>query len=261
MCIMLMSTDLNIVAIIQARMGSTRLPGKIMKEILGKPVILWDLDRISLSKLIDKIVVAIPYGKENDVIVDTIKKYNDKIVTARGSEDDVLDRYYQAAVQTNADVVVRITSDCPLIDHAVIDYVIEQFLDNDCDYCSNSLTRTYPRGLDVEVFSFISLKNAWLEAQMDYEREHVTPYIIENPDKFKLHQVVNDFNLSHLRWTLDTNEDFYFISAVYKKIYPKKKSFLMDDILELLDMEPELNDINRHIEQKAIHTSEDAIKI
>ena len=244
---------MKVVAIIQARMGSTRLPGKVMKEILGKPVILWDLDRIFLSKLIDEIVVAVPYGKENDVIVDTIKEYNDKIVTTRGSEDDVLDRYYQAAVQTNADVVVRITSDCPLIDPVVIDNVIEQFLDDDCDYCSNSLTRTYPRGLDTEVFSFKSLEEVWNEAKKDYEREHVTPYIIENPDKFKLLNVANDIDLSHLRWTLDTKDDFEFIGAVYKSIYPKKQLFLMDDILELLDKEPELIEINRHIEQKQVH--------
>ena len=244
---------MKVVAIIQARMGSTRLPGKVMKEILGKPVILWDLDRISISKLIDDIVVAIPYGKENDVIVDTIKKYNDKILTTRGSEDDVLDRYYRAAVQTHADVVVRITSDCPLIDPVVIDNVIEQFLDNDCDYCSNSVTRTYPRGLDTEVFSFKALEEAWNEATKDYEREHVTPYIIKNSDKFKLLDVANDIDLSHLRWTLDTKEDFEFIDAVYKRIYPKKQLFLMDDVLELLDKEPELIDINRHIEQKQVH--------
>ena len=248
-----MKSDLNIVAIIQARMGSTRLPGKIMKEILGKPVILWDLDRVSLSKLIDEIVVAIPYGKENDVIVDTITEYNDKIITTRGSEDDVLDRYYQTAVKTDADVVVRITSDCPLIDPAVIDNVIEQFLDNDCDYCSNSLIRTYPRGLDTEVFSFKALQKAWNETAKDYEREHVTPYIIENPDKFKLLNVANDIDLSHLRWTLDTKEDFEFIGVVYKRIYSKKKLFLIDDVLELLDREPELIDINKHIEQKVIH--------
>jgi len=248
-----MLSDLNIIAIIQARMGSTRLPGKIMKEILGKPVILWDLDRVSLSKLINKIVVAIPYGKENDVIVDTIKKYSDKILTTRGSEDDVLDRYYQAALQTNADVVVRITSDCPLIDHAVIDHIIEQFLDHDCDYCSNSLTRTYPRGLDTEVFSFKALEEAWNEAKKYYEREHVTPYIIENPDKFKLLNVANDIDLSHLRWTLDTKEDFEFISAIYERIYSKKQLFLMDDILKLLSKEPELIDINRHVDQKKIH--------
>jgi len=193
------------------------------------------------------------YGKENDVIVDTIKEYNDKIVTTRGSEDDVLDRYYQAAVQANADVVVRITSDCPLIDPVVIDNVIERFLDNDCDYCSNSLTRTYPRGLDTEVFSFKVLDEAWNKAKKDYEREHVTPYIIENPDKFKLVNVANDINLSDLRWTLDTREDFEFISVVYKRICPKKQLFLMGDVLELLDREPELIDINRHIKQKQVN--------
>jgi len=244
---------MKIVAIIQARMGSTRLPGKVMKKILDKPVILWDLDRISFSKLIDEIVVAIPYGKENGVIVDTIKKYNDKIIITRGSEDDVLDRYYQAAVQTNADMVVRITSDCPLIDPVVIDQVIEQFLDNDCDYCSNSIIRTYPRGLDTEIFSFKALEEAWNKAKKDYEREHVTPYIIENPDKFQLLNVANNINLSHLRWTLDTKEDFEFISAIYKRIYPKKQLFLMDDVLELLGKEPELIEINRHIEQKQVH--------
>jgi len=244
---------MKVAAIIQARMGSTRLPGKVMKEILGKPVILWDLDRVYLSKLIDEIVVAIPYGKENDVIVDTITKYNDKIITTRGSEVDVLDRYYRAAVQTNADVVVRITSDCPLIDPVVIDQVIKQFLDNDCDYCSNSLARTYPRGLDTEVFSFKALEDAWDEAKRDYEREHVTPYIIENPDKFKLLNLANDTDLSYLRWTLDTKEDFEFINAVYKRIYPKKTLFSMEDVLELLDKEPELIDINRHNEQKQVH--------
>lgn len=241
---------MKVVAIIQARMGSTRLPGKVIKEILGKPVILWDLDRVSFSKLIDEIVVAIPYGKENDIIVDTIKEYNDKIVTTRGSENDVLDRYYQAAVQTNADVVVRITSDCPLIDPAVVDNVIEQFLNDDCEYCSNSLTRTYPRGLDTEVFSFKALEKAWNEATKDYEREHVTPYIIDNPDKFKLLNVANDIDLSHLRWTMDTKKDYMFIEAIYKKITSTKKIFYMGDILELLNHEPELIDINKHIVQK-----------
>lgn len=244
---------MKVVAIIQARMGSTRLPGKVMKIILGKPIILWDLERVFLSKLIDEIVVAIPHGNENDIIEDTIKEYNDKIIIMRGSEDDVLDRYYQAALQTDADVIVRITSDCPLIDTVVIDLVIEQFINKNCDYCTNSLTRTYPRGLDTEVFSFKALTRAWNEAKEDYEREHVTPYIIENPERFILVNVLNDIDLSHLRWTLDTKEDFEFISAVYKKIYPKKQLFLMDDVLELLDREPGLIEINKHIEQKQVH--------
>jgi len=245
-----MKNNLNIVAIIQARMGSTRLPGKVMKTILDKHVILWDIDRVSLSKLIDEIVVAIPFGKQDDVIADTIEEYNNKILISRGSEDDVLDRYYNAAVQTNADVVVRITSDCPLIDPVVVDHVIEQFLNNDCDYCSNSLQRTYPRGLDTEVFSFDALSKAWNESKKDYEREHVTPYIIENPDKFKLLNVSNTIDLSHLRWTLDTKEDFEFIDAVYQRIYLEKQMFFMDDVLDLLDKEPGLIDINKHIEQK-----------
>lgn len=248
-----MKNNLNIVAIVQARMGSTRLPGKVMKTILDKHVILWDIDRVSLSKLIDEIVVAIPFGKQDDVIADTIEEYNNKILISRGSEGDVLDRYYNAAVQTNADVVVRITSDCPLIDPVVVDHVIEQFLNNDCDYCSNSLQRTYPRGLDTEVFSFDALSKAWNESKKNYEREHVTPYIIENPDKFKLLNVSNDIDLSHLRWTLDTKEDFEFIDAVYQRIYPEKQMFFMDDVLDLLDHEPGLIDINKHIEQKKAH--------
>jgi len=146
-------------------------------------------------------------------------------------ENDVLGRYYQAAVQTNADVVVRITSDCPLINPVVIDNVIEQFLDDNCDYCLNSLIITYLCGLDTEVFSFKALEKAWNEAKKDYEREHVTPYIIENPDKFKLLNVANDINLSHLRWAMDTKEDFEFINAVYKRINTKKKLFVIDDIL------------------------------
>jgi spore coat polysaccharide biosynthesis protein SpsF len=241
---------MKVVAIIQARMGSTRLPGKVMKTILGKPVILWDLERVSLSKLIDEIVVAIPYGNENDIIEDTIKEHDDKIIIIRGSEHDVLDRYYRAALQTNADVIVRITSDCPLIDPVIVDSIIEQFFNNDCVYCSNILQRTYPRGLDTEVFSFEALKKAWKESKKDYEREHVTPYMIENPNRFKLHNVVNDNDLSNLRWTLDTEEDLKFIEIIYKQKIPEKQMFLMDDVLDLLEKEPGLNEINMHIEQK-----------
>lgn len=233
-------------------MGSTRLPGKVTKKILDKPVILWDLERVSLSKRINDIVVAIPVGKENDIIADTIQNHNPRILLARGSEDDVLDRYYNAAKKSKAEIVVRITSDCPLIDPVVVDKVIGHFLNIDCDYCSNSLKRTYPRGLDTEVFSFDVLAKAWREAKKDYEREHVTPYILENPEKFKLINVSNNIDLSHLRWTLDTNEDFEFIKAVYQKIYPEKHIFFMDDILELLKREPELIDINKHVEQKKI---------
>jgi len=243
----------KIVAIVQARMGSTRLPGKVMMEICGKVVLLHIIDRLKACKLLDKIVIATTLSDKDDVIFDAVYNYDKSIGLFRGSEENVLERYYLAAKKFNADVVVRITSDDPLIDPCGIDTLIREFLMGDCDYVSNSLNKTFPLGLDAEVFSFNALENAYHNASHSYEREHVTPYIIENPDKFKLLNVSNDIDLTHLRWTLDTQEDFEFISAVYKRIYPKKQLFLMDDVLELLDREPELIDINRHIEQKKIH--------
>ena len=245
---------MKIVAIVQARMGSTRLPGKVMRTILDKPIILWDIDRISSSTLIDEIVIAIPYGDENDIIDITIKQYSDKIIVLRGSESDVLDRYYKAAVQTKADIIIRITSDCPLIDPTIIDKVIEEFLNKDCDYCSNTLKLTYPRGMDTEIFTFNVLERAWNEAKEDYEREHVTPYIREHTDFFKQHNVSNEEDLSHLRLTLDTVEDFDLITKIYQHLYPAKKMFLLKDIKELLDKQPELIKINEHIMQKAVHS-------
>ncbi len=244
---------MKIVAIVQARIGSTRLPGKVMKPILGKPVILWDIDRISSSMLIDETVIAIPYGEENDIIESTIRQYNNKIAVARGSENDVLDRYYKAAVQAKADIVIRITSDCPLIDPTIIDKVIEEFLNNRCDYCSNTLELTYPRGMDTEIFTFNALEKTWEEAKEDYEREHVTPYIREHPDIFKQYNVSNEENLSHLRLTLDTPEDLELITEIYHHLHPTKKMFLLKDIQELFDKQPDLIKINEHIMQKAVH--------
>lgn len=245
----------KIVVIIQARMGSTRLPGKVMKKILGKEVILHDIDRVKQIKNLDKIVIATTTKKDDDVIFEIVKNYNPDVGIFRGSEDDVLDRYYKAAKEFNAKVVVRITSDCPLIDPNISDKVIDTFLNNDCDYCSNTLKQTYPRGLDTEVFSFEALERAWKEAKENYQREHVTPYLYENPEKFKLLNVSNDDDLSHLRWTLDTPDDFKFISEIYKRLYNKEKMFYMEDILKVLDKEPELIEINKNIKQKEIKIS------
>lgn len=242
----------KIVAIIQARMGSTRLPGKVMKNILGKEVILHDIDRIKQIKNLDKIVIATTTKKDDDIIVETIKNYNSGIGIFRGSEDDVLDRYYKATKEFNSEVVVRITSDCPLIDPIVSDKIIETFLNNNCDYCSNGLKRSYPRGLDTEVFSFEALEKTWKEAERYYQREHVTPYIYEHPEKFKLLNVSNDKDLSHLRWTLDTIEDFNFINEIYKKLYNGKNIFYMEDILKVLEKEPKLIEINKDIKQKTL---------
>jgi spore coat polysaccharide biosynthesis protein SpsF (cytidylyltransferase family) len=241
------------VAIVQARMGSTRLPGKVMADICGKPVLMHVIDRLKGCKLLDDIVIATTINNIDDIIFNAVKNYDKSIGLFRGSEENVLERYYLAAKKFNVDVVVRVTSDDPLIDPTVVDDLINEFLMNSCDYVSNSLNRTFPLGLDAEVFSFDALERAHQNASQDYEREHVTPYIIENPDKFKLLNVSNNIDLSHLRWTLDTKEDFEFIDAVYQRIYPEKQMFFMGDVLDLLDHEPGLIDINKHIEQKKAH--------
>lgn len=243
----------KIIAIIQARMGSTRLPRKVMKKILGKEVILHDIDRLKQIKNLDKIVVATTTKKEDDIIVETIENYNSSIGIFRGSENDVLDRYYKAAREFDANIIVRITSDCPLIDPRVSNKVIEVFLNNNLDYCSNGLKQTYPRGLDTEVFSFEALEKSWKEAKENYQREHVTPYIYGHPEKFKLLNVSNYKNLSHLRWTLDTIEDFNFINEIYKKLYNENKIFYMEDVLKILKNKPKLVKINKHIKQKTFN--------
>lgn len=236
---------MNIAVITQARVGSTRLPGKIMKEILGKTILIHDLDRIKEMKTINKIVVATTDLEKDDIIVKTVTRYDNNIGIYRGSERDVLDRYYKASIEFNADVIVRITSDCPLIDPRISDLVVETFLKNESDYCCNNMPRTYPHGLDTETFSFETLERAWKEAHTPYEREHVTPYIVDNQDKFKMINVRNNVDLSRLRWTLDYPEDFEFIAEIYKRLYPKKKIFYVDDILGVLNREPWLIEINK----------------
>jgi spore coat polysaccharide biosynthesis protein SpsF (cytidylyltransferase family) len=244
--------DKKIIAIIQTRMGSTRLPGKIMKKILGKEIILHDIDRIKKIKSLDKIVIATTTKKEDDVIVEITKNYDPDIGIFRGKEEDVLDRYYEAAKKFNADVIVRISSDCPLVDPVVSSKTIASFLSSDCDYSS---AINYPRGLDTEIFSFKALESAWKESKKNYQREHVTPYIYEHPEKFKLLIIQSSKNLSHLRWTVDTIEDFNFVSEIYKRLYKKNEMFYIKDILKILEKEPELIEINKDVKQKPLKES------
>jgi spore coat polysaccharide biosynthesis protein SpsF (cytidylyltransferase family) len=234
----------KIVAIVQARMGSTRLPGKVMMEICGKEVLLHIIDRLKACKLLDKIVIATTLSDKDDVIFDAVNNYDKSIGLFRGSEENVLERYYLAAKKFDADIIVRVTSDDPLIDPKGLDLLIQNFLDSDCDYCSNNMIRTFPLGIDAEVFSYKALEKAWKEAP-PFEKEHVTEYIINNQDKFKLINVKNGKDLSHLRWTLDYPEDFIFIKEVYERLYSKDNIFDMDDILELLNKEPYLTEINK----------------
>lgn len=243
----------NVVSvIIQARVGSTRFRGKVLKNILGKPVLIHIIERVRNMKTVDNITIATTTLKGDDLIVRNVKDYDKTIGVFRGKSDDVLDRYYQSAKELESGVIVRITSDNPLIDPQVSDLVVKTFLENECDYCCNNLPRTFPIGLDTEVFSFESLEKMWKGAKKQHEREHVTPYIRENSNKFSIINVENDTNLSHMRWTMDYKEDFDFINAVYRQLYNDKKKFLMDDVLNLLKKYPSLTEINKNIKPKKI---------
>ena len=231
---------MRIVAIIQARMGSTRLPGKTMMEICGKPLLWHVIDRTKPSRFINDIMVATTDKEEDKVILDFSK--NNNISCFAGSEEDVLDRYYQAAKASKADVIVRITADDPLKDPDVMDRVILEFKDEGPDYASNTIKPTFPLGMDIEVFTFSALERAWKESSTPYDREHVTPYIYNNPEKFKLLNVTNPKgDLSRLRWTVDTKQDLEFVREVYRHLYKDGKIFLMEDILKLLEELPELS--------------------
>lgn len=234
-----------IFAIIQARMGSTRLPGKVMMDLCGSPVIGHVINRLKESKLIDEIIIATSVDSNNKPIIDFCQKNNVNYYV--GSEDDVLDRYYKTAVDNKIDdddIIIRITSDCPLIDPFVVDKVIEEHIFSNNDYTTNVIKCTYPDGLDCEVFNFSILKDAWINANLSSQREHVTLYIRDNPDKFRLGNVENEVDLSDLRWTLDEEEDFIFINEVYKNLYKEGYFFTMDDIVKLIDEKPKLLEIN-----------------
>jgi len=241
---------MNIVAIVQARMGSTRLPGKVMMDLLGEPVLVRDINRLRRSQLLDVIVIATTTQPADDQIVSLCKDHGWPYF--RGDENDVLDRYYQTAQAFDADVIVRITSDCPMIDPEVVDRVIRVFLDfPGVDYVSNTLPpRTFPRGLDTEVMTFEALEKAWTEDKDPKLREHVTPYIYRNSKKFQIHGVVNETDLSSYRWTLDTPEDLAFIRTVYENF--GNDYFSWKEVLHYLDKNPEIVKINQHIQQKKV---------
>jgi len=241
----------NKVAIIQARLGSTRLPGKIFKTLAGKPMLWHVVDRLSHSKIIDKIIVATTTLPEDDPVEQFC--LSNKISIYRGSSNDVLSRYYETAKIYNAGIVIRVTSDCPVIDPNIIDAMLAQFIyDNSIDCMSNCIQRTFPRGLDTEIFTFSALKKTYTEAKLNYEHEHVTPYIYNNPDKFIIKNYANETDLSSYRWTVDTFEDFRLIEEIYKNLYQKDKIFLFKDILQLIEKRPDLSRINQDIKQKKL---------
>lgn len=235
---------MKIVGIVQARMGSTRLPGKMTKEILGKPIIEYVFDRVQPSQRMAEVWLATTTDASDDVLADWAKTHG--IKSYRGSVNDVLDRYYRTAKLAEAEVVVRITGDCPLADCHVIDRVINEYLVEypKFDYVCNTQPPTFPDGLDTEVFSFTSLEKAWNEAKLQSEREHVTPYIWKHPEIFKIKNILNDVDLSGLRWTLDTEEDFALIRLIIETMAGEKKYPEFTRILEIFNKHPEWGAIN-----------------
>ena len=234
---------MKIVAIVQARMGSIRFPRKVMKEITGTPMVGLLMKRLSLAKRVNQIVIATSIDPNNDSLVDYVKQQGHLFY--RGSEKDVLERYYQAAVQAKADVIVRITGDCPLVDPVLVDAVVEQFLEGGVDYASNINPPTYPNGLDIEVFSFLALERAHNEAKQAREREHVTPYIRESADFVQVNYKHN-YDHSDARWTVDEKDDFTVISNVFTHFYPRY-DFSWQEILHLQSMQPELFELNKYL--------------
>jgi len=242
-----MSSTLKIVTVIQARNQSSRLPNKVMMHLCGKPLLIRMVERVLLSKQTAEVIVATTTDKSDDSIEEIC--INNKIKVFRGHPTDLLDRHFKAALEYDADAVVKIPSDCPLIDPQVIDKVLKFYIDNSdkYDYVSNLHPATYPDGNDVEVMSMSVLKIAWENASKDFEREHTTPYFWENPDKFRIGNVEwetgLDYSMSH-RFTIDYMEDYLFIKAVYDELYHSNPEFSLNDILELLERKPEIKQLN-----------------
>ncbi len=238
---------MKIIAITQARTGSTRLPGKVLKEINGTTLLELHIRRILKSKMIDDLIIATTEKEEDKVITEIAKKLNQN--SYRGSVDDVLDRFYQSLNDKNPDYVVRLTSDCPLIDAELIDKIIQFTIDHNLDYCSNTLSPTYPDGEDVEVFRYAALEKAWKEARLTSEREHVTPYIWKNSTFKGGTEFISDnfeegYLCGHLRLTVDEPDDFVLISNLVSAI-GSDKTWL--DYANYLEGNREIKSINSSI--------------
>ena len=239
------------VAIIQARMGSSRLPGKVLSDLAGKPMLACVAERTASAETVDDVVVATTTLPGDDVISDF--NIAQGWGCFRGSESDVLDRYYRAALEYRADVIVRVTSDCPLIDPQIVDQVVREFFERQpgLDYASNVVPdRTYPRGLDVEVISLGALHRAWKEDQNPAWREHVTPYLYNHPELFRIHCVTNNVDFSSMRWTVDTPEDLALVRRIYNHL--GHANFHWQDVLGVLDQHQDWLEINRQVEQKPV---------
>lgn len=241
------------IAIIQARMSSTRLPGKVLKLAAGRTLLERMVDRVRKATRVDATWVATTIDPSDNELYQFCLEH--EIPVYRGSLQDVLDRYYQLAKQESADAVVRLTGDCPLIDPALVDEVINDFQREKADFACNRLpppfTRTYPIGLDIEVCTFAALEKAWHEASEKHQREHVLPYLYETPGRFKVYQLNYKEDLGALRWTVDTPQDLELIRAIYNR-FDGHNDFSWLDVLDLYRREPELFKVNANIHHKTM---------
>ena len=242
----------NINIVIQARMGSTRLPGKVLLPVMDRPLLSYLLERLDAVKTTHKLIIATTVNAQDDVIESFAQKENRLVF--RGNEDDVLDRYYQACRAYPADIIVRITSDCPLMDPAIVDCALDLFQKSytPLHYLSNTLQRTFPRGMDVEVISFEALEIAAKESTVLSDREHVTPFITRQSQRFHLSNFTHTPEAEQYRLTVDTPEDFLLIKKIFEYLYPKNKVFSLTDILKTFEQHPEWAQINAHVKQKEI---------
>ncbi|NOV00466.1 cytidylyltransferase domain-containing protein [Paenibacillus planticolens] len=238
--------------VIQARMGSTRLPGKVLRLLGNKTILSHVVERISMCKLVDCIIIATTTLPEDDLIVDEAKRLG--VFYYRGDEYDVLSRYYEASEYFHVDSIVRVTSDCPFIDPDIVDTLIQKFHEKNVDYASNFMNRTFPRGLDAEIFTIAALRKTYKEAVHPEHREHVTPYLYQHPEMFSTYSYFSDKDHSFHRWTLDTIEDWKLISTVYERLNGISRWFGLKDILNVFQEDPSLVFINNNVEQKKLET-------
>lgn len=236
---------MKVVAVLQARVSSTRLPGKVLLRVCGKAMLAHQIARILRSKLIDQLVVATSEDPSDDALVALCADLN--VPVYRGSLNDVLDRMVQAAKPFDPEWMVRLTGDCPLADPALIDQVIAKALGGEYDYVSNNRNPTYPDGLDAECIRYASMQAAWREATLPSQREHVTPFIYQHPERFRISDVQHHTDLNAMRWTVDEPRDFVFVTQVYEHLYAGNPAFGMDDVLALLARQPQLASLNQDI--------------
>jgi len=253
------------IAIVQARMGSSRLPGKVMLDIAGRPMLSWVVERTRRANRVDNVVVATTIDPEDDHVSTFCSQQG--VPCTRGSVRDVLDRYYQAACEFEATIIVRITADCPLIDPNLIDQTVERLwgcnlaetpfptqASPEYDFAANRLPppwrRTYPIGLDVEVCTIAALETAWQEATAPHHREHVMPYLYENPKRFKIALLDHEANYGHMRWTVDTAKDLELVREIFSRF--ENEAFTWLDVLQLFEDEPQLAQINAFVRHKTL---------